>query len=191
MATNKTKKQLRLKPKPKPTLVVFKTADAAKAAATGSRPRTTSSAPKPTVKPKVTKPTIKPKVTKSTTYGITDSQNTARLKTKAATDAANAAATQAVVKSGGLSTDRNNRLKGETATQANIRITAAYKAQPKPKLTAEGEAAGATIRWVRTGAGGVGKYKEIWPIGTAIPKSRTSPSGNTYDKNGNLIPKSK
>jgi hypothetical protein len=185
MATNKPKKQLRLKPKPKPTLVVFKTADAAKAAATGSRPRTISSTPKPTVKPKVTKPTIKPKVTKPTTYGITDSQNTARLKAKANSDAA----TQAVVKSGGLSTDRKNRLKGETATQANIRITAAYKAQPKPKLTAEGEAAGATIRWVRTGAGGVGKYKEIWPIGTAIPKSRTSPSGNTYDKNGNLIPK--
>ena len=145
---------------------------------------------KPTVKSKVTKPTtkptIKPKVIKPAASGNTDSQNTARLKAKVISDAA---ATQAVVKSGGLSTDRNNRLKGETATQANIRITNAYKAQPKPKLTVEGEAAGATIRWVRTGAGGVGKYKEVYGMGVAIPKSRTSASGNSYDKNGNLIPK--
>lgn len=97
------------------------------------------------------------------------------------------AATAATVAAGGKSTDPANRLPGETASQANARITAAYKAQPKPDLTVEGAAAGATIEWVRTGAGGVGEYKEVFPIGAPIPETRTTTSGNVYDKNGNLI----
>jgi hypothetical protein len=97
------------------------------------------------------------------------------------------AATAAVVAAGGKSTDRANRLPGETATEANARITAAYKAQPIPELTQEGKAAGATMEFVRTGAGGVGTYKEIFPIGTPIPTERTTAYGNTYDAQGNLI----
>ena len=98
-----------------------------------------------------------------------------------------AAATQAVIQAGGKSTDRANRLPGETATEANARITAAYKAQPIPELSKEGKAAGATMEFVRTGAGGVGEYKEIFPMGSAIPTTRTTEFGNIYDKDGNLV----
>jgi hypothetical protein len=106
---------------------------------------------------------------------------------KGMTQAEIAAATQAVVESGGKSTDRNNRLPGETATEANARITAAYKAQPKPELTQEGKAAGAQIKFVRTEAGGVGEYKEVFPIGAPIPQTRTTEYGNIYDAQGNLV----
>ena len=78
---------------------------------------------------------------------------------KGMTPAQVAAASEAVVKAGGSSTDPTNRLPGETATEANARITAAYKAQPKPELTQEGKAAGAQIKFVRTEAGGVGEVK--------------------------------
>ena len=97
------------------------------------------------------------------------------------------AANAAVIAAGGKSTDRANRLPGETATEANARITAAYKAQAKPELTQEGKAAGAQIKFVRTEAGGVGKYKEIFPIGTPIPTTRTTEYGNVYDQQGNLV----
>jgi hypothetical protein len=98
------------------------------------------------------------------------------------------AATAAVVAAGGKSTDKTNRLPGETATEANARITAAYKAQPIPELTKEGKAAGATMEFVRTGAGGVGTYKEIYPMGAAIPQVRTKANGNVFDPKGTLIP---
>jgi len=98
------------------------------------------------------------------------------------------AATAAVVAAGGKSTDRTNRLPGETATEANARITAAYKNQPIPEVTKEGKAAGATMEFVRTGAGGVGTYKEIYPMGTAIPQVRTKENGNVFDPSGTLIP---
>lgn len=97
------------------------------------------------------------------------------------------AATAAVVASGGKSTDRANRLPGETGTEANARITAAYKSQTKPELTQEGAAAGAQIKFVRTTDGGVGTFKEIFPIGTPIPTERSTAYGNTYDAQGNLI----
>jgi len=106
---------------------------------------------------------------------------------KAAAKAAADKATAAVVAAGGSSTDRANRLPGETAAQANARITAAYKAQAKPELTQEGKAAGATIEFVRTGAGGVGTYKEVFPMGTPIPDTRTTTSGNVYDASGKLV----
>ena len=102
---------------------------------------------------------------------------------KAAADAA----TAAVVAAGGSSTDRANRLPGETAAQANARITQAYKDQPKPELTVEGAKAGATIEFVRTAAGGVGTYKEVFPIGVPIPINRTTTSGNVYDAQGKLV----
>ena len=97
------------------------------------------------------------------------------------------AATAEVIASGGKSTDRANRLPGETGTEANARITAAYKSQPKPELTQEGAAAGAQIKFVRSEAGGVGNFREIFPIGTPIPTERTTAYGNTYDAQGNLI----
>jgi hypothetical protein len=108
-------------------------------------------------------------------------------KTAAEKQAAIDAATAAVVAAGGKSTDRANRLPGETASQANTRITQGYKDQPKPELTQEGKAAGATIEFVRTGAGGVGTYKEVFPMGTPIPESRTTEFGNVYDSKGNLV----
>lgn len=125
-----------------------------------------------------------------------DALNDARLAAKAAADAAANkpltqaeidAATAKVVAAGGKSTDRANRLPGETAAEANARITAGYKAQAQPELTVEGKAAGATIEFVRTGAGGVGTYKEVFPIGAAIPETRTTNYGNVYDAQGNLV----
>lgn len=98
-----------------------------------------------------------------------------------------AAETAKQVAAGGKSTDRANRLPGETATEANARITAAYKAQPKPELTQEGAAAGAIIKFVRTASGGIGEFKEIYPIGTPIPETRTTNYGNVYDAQGNLV----
>lgn len=127
-----------------------------------------------------------------------DAEYDARLAAKAAADAAKAAPltqaqidakTAAVVAAGGKSTDPNNRIKeiNETATQANARITAGYKAQARPELTKEGAAAGATIEFVRTAAGGVGTYKEVFPMGTPIPATRTTVYGNSYDAKGKLI----
>lgn len=95
--------------------------------------------------------------------------------------------TQRQIAAGVKSTDPTARIGNETASQANARITAAYKAQPKPELTVEGAQAGATIEFVRTGAGGVGEYREVFPIGTPIPTSRTTLSGNVYDQQGNLV----
>jgi hypothetical protein len=74
-------------------------------------------------------------------------------------------ATRAQVASGAKSTDRVNRLPGETASEANARITAAYKEMTaKPILSAEQQAAGAEVKFVRTGAGGVGENMVIVPI---------------------------
>lgn len=95
--------------------------------------------------------------------------------------------TKQQIATGVKSTDPAARIGNETQSQANARITQAYKDQPKPELTVEGKAAGATIEWVRTGAGGVGEYKEVFPIGAPIPDARTTVYGNVYDKNGNLI----
>jgi hypothetical protein len=97
------------------------------------------------------------------------------------------AVTKQQVAAGIKSTDRSARVGNETAAQANERITQGYKDQPKPDLTVEGAKAGATIEFVRTAAGGVGEYKEVFPIGTPIPTSRTTTSGNVYDQQGNLI----
>jgi hypothetical protein len=75
-------------------------------------------------------------------------------------------ATRAQVASGAKSTDRANRLPGETASEANARITAAYKEMTaKPILSAEQQAAGAQVQFVRTGAGGVGENMVVVPIG--------------------------
>jgi hypothetical protein len=95
--------------------------------------------------------------------------------------------TERQVAAGVKSTDRTARIGSETASEANARITQGYKDQAKPDLTVEGAKAGATIEFVRTGAGGVGEYKEVFPIGAPIPTTRTTTSGNVYDKFGNLV----
>jgi hypothetical protein len=97
------------------------------------------------------------------------------------------AVTRQQVAAGIKSTDRSARIGNETAAQANARITAGYKAQPQPELTVEGKAAGATIEFVRTGAGGVGTYKEVFPIGAPIPAQRTTTSGNVFNQQGTLV----
>jgi hypothetical protein len=122
-----------------------------------------------------------------------DAANEARLKAearnapKSLTQAEIDAKTAEQVAAGVKSTDKAARLEGETASQANARITQGYKDQPKPDLTQEGKAAGATIEFVRTGAGGVGTYKEVFPMGTPIPGQRTTEFGNVYDAQGNLV----
>lgn len=55
------------------------------------------------------------------------------------------------------------KLPGETNTQFNARVTAAYKAQEQPTLTEAEKAQGYTIQFVRTGAAGVGEYRKIRP----------------------------
>jgi hypothetical protein len=97
------------------------------------------------------------------------------------------AVTKQQVAAGVKSTDRSARVGNETAAEANARITQGYKDQPKPDLTKEGAAAGATIEFVRTGAGGAGTYKEVFPMGAPIPTNRTTESGNVYDSKGNLV----
>ena len=125
-----------------------------------------------------------------------DAANDARLAAaaKAKADAAKVltqkeidAITAQQVADGIKSTDRAARLPGETASEANARITQGYKDQPKPELTVEGKAAGATVEFVRTAAGGVGTYKEVFPVGTPIPEKRVTESGNVYDAEGTLI----
>lgn len=123
----------------------------------------------------------------TTLAGILAAAGIKQTTTKAMTQAEIDAATAKQVAAGIKSTSKEAKLEGETYAQANARLTAAYKAQPQPELTVEGKAAGATIEWVRTGAGGVGTYKEVFPIGVPIPTERTTNYGNVYDKNGNLI----
>lgn len=82
--------------------------------------------------------------------------------------------TAKVVMDGGKSTDPKNRLKGETATQANARITAAYKEMTaKPVLSEEQIKAGAKVQFVRTGAGGQGEYTVVVPPGYKGPRTTT------------------
>jgi hypothetical protein len=98
-----------------------------------------------------------------------------------------AEATRAVVTAGGSSTDRNNRLKGETATEANARITAAYKElTAKPILSKEQIEGGMKVQFVREGAGGFGTYIPIKPPGYKGPTEVTNftdgivPKGTKY-----------
>ena len=86
---------------------------------------------------------------------------------------------------------------GESNTAFNARVTTAYKEMsPQPELTEEQIAAGATVKWVRTGAAGVGEYKIVYPIGVGYNPSTGAPTGinafnfsgnSTVDANGNPI----
>jgi hypothetical protein len=111
----------------------------------------------------------------------------AKPTSKGLTQAEIDAETAKQVAAGIKSTSKAAKLEGETYAEANARLTAAYKAQTAPELTQEGKAAGAQIKFVRTEAGGIGEFKEIFPIGTPIPTTRTTEYGNVYDVNGNLV----
>jgi hypothetical protein len=98
-----------------------------------------------------------------------------------------AEATRAQVTAGAKSTDRANRLDGETASEANARITAAYKElTAKPILTEEQITGGMKVQYVRTQAGGFGEYVAIKPIGYTGPTLVTNftdgvlPEGSKY-----------
>jgi hypothetical protein len=67
----------------------------------------------------------------------------------------------------GLSgTDRTSKLLGETSGEANTRITQGYKdLVAKPILTQELIDANAQVKFVRQGAGGIGEYVIVTPIG--------------------------
>jgi hypothetical protein len=92
------------------------------------------------------------------------------------------------------------KLPGESNSAFNARVTKAYKEMsPQPELTEEQIAAGAIVKWVRTGAAGVGEYKIVYPIGVGFNPNTGAPnginafnfagnvSGATLDANGNPI----
>jgi hypothetical protein len=79
-------------------------------------------------------------------------------------------ATAEQVAAGVSSTARSSKLEGETSAEANARLTQAYKdLLARPILTPELEAIGAEVKFVRQGAGGVGEYVVVTPIGAKIP----------------------
>jgi hypothetical protein len=81
------------------------------------------------------------------------------------------AATAKTISAGGKSTDAANRLPGETASQANARISAGYKEMLAKPILPEGAAeAGAKVQFVRVGSGGQGEYAIVTPIGYNGPQ---------------------
>lgn len=91
------------------------------------------------------------------------------------TQAEKDAATALTIATGGKSTDLANRLPGESSAEANARITAGYKEMlAQPVLSPAAKAAGATVEFVRTGAGGVGSYTVVTPVGYTGPKITTT-----------------
>lgn len=84
--------------------------------------------------------------------------------------------------------DKPERATGETATEFNKRVTQWYKEQPHNELTPEQAAAGATLQWVRTGIGGEGQYKVVYPLGVAYDKVTGQPL--KVQGTGNLNPNS-
>jgi len=82
------------------------------------------------------------------------------------------------------------KMKGESNTAFNERVTAAYKAQEQPTLTDEQVAQGFTVQFVRTGAGGQGEYRVIRPMGfgtgtgssTAVTPTNVNPSSQVTNQ---------
>lgn len=74
------------------------------------------------------------------------------------------------------------KLAGESSTSYNTRITEYYKAQPKPELTDADKAKGGYIQFVRTGAGGEGEYRILYPIGYKPPKQSVETSNDGTSK---------
>ena len=86
--------------------------------------------------------------------------------------------------------NKPTKLAGESNSAYNARVTQWYKDQPHSGLTPEQEAAGATLQWVRTGSGGEGQYKVVYPIGVGfdpttgqpLAKSNTQGVNKTVDR---------
>lgn len=86
-----------------------------------------------------------------------------------------AEATRAQVTAGIKGTSKAAKLAGETYTEANARLTAAYKELvAKPILTEEQIAGGMKVQYVRTDVGGFGEYIPIKPLGYTGPTTVTS-----------------
>jgi len=69
------------------------------------------------------------------------------------------------------STSPAAKLKGESQSEANARLTAAYKElQAKPILSQEAIDAGAKVQYTRQAAGGIGEYVTTVPPGYKGPK---------------------
>jgi hypothetical protein len=85
-----------------------------------------------------------------------------------------AEATRAQVTAGVKSTTKAAKLNGETQSEANARLTAAYKELvAKPILTQEQIDGGMKVQYVRTQAGGFGEYTAIKPPGYTGPTKVT------------------
>jgi hypothetical protein len=85
-----------------------------------------------------------------------------------------AEATRAQVTAGVKSTTKAAKLEGETQSEANARLTAAYKElTAKPILSQEQIEGGMKVQYVRTGSGGVGEYTAIKPFGYIGPTKIT------------------
>jgi hypothetical protein len=79
------------------------------------------------------------------------------------------------VAAGVTSTSREARLPGESSSEANARLTQAYKdLLAKPILTEELADLGAEVRYVRSGGAGRGEYRIITPFGTVIPADQAT-----------------
>jgi hypothetical protein len=77
------------------------------------------------------------------------------------------------------------KLPTESNTDFNKRVVQGYKDFGNLiELTPEEEAAGYTVKFVRTGAGGKGEYRKIRPLNFNVASANTSNSGNgfTFDE---------
>jgi len=77
------------------------------------------------------------------------------------------------------------KLPTESNTDFNNRVVQGYKDFGNLiELTPEEEAAGYTVKFVRTGAGGKGEYRKIRPLNFNVASANTSNSGNgfTFDE---------
>jgi hypothetical protein len=104
-----------------------------------------------------------------------------------------AEATRAQVTAGVKSTTKAAKLEGETQSEANARLTAAYKElTAKPILSQEQIDGGMKVQYVRTQAGGFGEYVPIKPPGYTGPTKVTEftdgvmPEGSKYYTGGRV-----
>jgi len=97
--------------------------------------------------------------------------------------------TEAQLQEGISDPARLTKLPGETNAQFNARVVQAYKdLSPQPELTPEEEAAGFTIKFVRTGAGGKGEYRKIRPLNFNVAAVNAASGGNgfQFDENAGV-----
>jgi hypothetical protein len=86
---------------------------------------------------------------------------------------------------GSINPKAMTKMAGESNTEFNARVTAAYKAAPQPTLTEEEKAAGYIVKFVRTGAAGEGEYRKIAPLRFSVPASGGTLGGGNGGNGGN------